>query len=363
MQTIPTDIGTMSEHGLLARCGKRSKAKTAISTCPDLADGFLTHQFLPLWEQGDTTEFELPPRETMESGFFKSLSLLCAEQGIEPLEVADKGYPYNILLAHWDAARQLERQNALCELVIIADEQHAALAARETYPTGSTLYHIPMFALYKLLQDKAQKSSAELLLSVCSYLYHIVGIPYYRDNETHMYWQYEMMAEWLMDDPEGMGEADFRFKKSQLDRAAHVGDVMQRKIHSPWHLEQFQKRIADYHPKDGFGQQCLNIAATAFELMQAFPQSSVFSHMDSGCGDDETICASEYISFVADNEGSLYDEIVQMLNDDFGNKSCTEEPVALRSYHTSQENRESIEFEKRLFPMLVDLCYLLNEIR
>lgn len=74
--------------------------------------------------------------------------------------------------------------------------------AQERYNTGATLYYIPVIPLYQMLRNKNRKKTGLLLLSVCTYLYRIADIPYYRQEDSYLYWIYEMLTEWLEQDEE-----------------------------------------------------------------------------------------------------------------------------------------------------------------
>ncbi|OYX85997.1 MAG: hypothetical protein B7Y83_02880, partial [Flavobacteriales bacterium 32-34-25] len=70
----------------------------------------------------------------------------------------------------------------------------------------------------------------------------------------------------------------------------------------------------------------------------------------------------QYISFIAENEGVLFENISRAINDEFNECSEIEEPRLLQIFDS--ENRfsnKNLDFEYRLFPLLIDLCSLLNE--
>ena len=74
--------------------------------------------------------------------------------------------------------------------------------AQERYNTGAMLYYIPVIPLYQMLRNKRRNKTGLLLLSVCTYLYRIADIPYYRQEGSYLYWIYEMLTEWLEQDEE-----------------------------------------------------------------------------------------------------------------------------------------------------------------
>ena len=361
MQTISAPNRLIGGNGQTTKCRRSAQTKTAVRTAAPATDGFLRYQFLPLWEQSTAA---LPEKKKMERGFFDSLSILSDKHHLQPMDTSDKPYPYNILLAHWQAEQYLMRQDQETELIIVKTaNDNIVLTKKDGYNTSNTLYYIPVYPLYKLLMDKQQKACAELLLSVFAYLYHIANIPYYRSEGSYLYYMYQIIEDWLMDDPESSDEVYYMYKLSELNKAAHIGDVMVRKIHNTIHLEHFAKRIQHFRPKDEFQTSCLKIAITAHRLMTQYPDSTIFSHMVQIEDEevDDTIQGEQYISFIADNYGSLYDEIANMINEEFGNKAAIQEPTAYTLY-SAKSNSESLEMEQQLLPMINDLCSLLNKI-
>jgi hypothetical protein len=341
-----------------ARRTGSAKKPTKIGSTRTLTDGFLRHQFLPLLEKGK----ELPDQESTQKDFFESLAILSRVYGFKTLNVADKAYPYNIILAHQYAKMELNQSVQDIELAIVADGTTVKLATHHTYHTGMTLFYIPVLPLYRFLQDRKQQQNGELLLSVFAYLYHVAGIPYYRDNYSALAYYYECMEDWLV---EGCEEEEKNNLYSACTTASYYGDCMYRKIYNPYQLNQFRQRIDCHKQKTSFDRDCLRIAKNAYTLWQDYPSYTVFrSTSNAKLEEDEgIISAQQYISFVAENEGTLYENIARMVNDECNECSEMEQPT-LMQVHDNQSNpsTEGLDFEYRLFPLLNDLCTLLNQI-
>ncbi|MBW7891977.1 MAG: hypothetical protein H3C48_13350, partial [Chitinophagaceae bacterium] len=284
MQTVSKSKRIRSSTRQAARSAGSTKEQGKERTVGFAADGFLNHCFLPLYREATH-----PPEKTkVEKGFFKSLSTLSALCGCELMDTQDKPYPYNILLAHWDAARQLNRQPQEISLHIVQDENgRVTLATRQVYETGNTLYFIPVIPLYRLLQDKIQKQAGELLLSVCAYLYHIAGIPYYRDCYSAMEYYYDMMKDWLLDDAGSYEAEDLNRNFSELYAAEYYGDIIHRKIFNRYHLAQFQSRLQGFKVTDGLGRACYQVAAAAYDLYRQYPERTVFDNITRNEDNDE----------------------------------------------------------------------------
>jgi hypothetical protein len=374
---IETPMAALSATGRLQQgtepgAGRKGSdpQQVALRSCGYAADSFLKHQFLPLYE----AHHSLQNDNTITGGVLNSLSILAVNHSISLLDVSDKPYPYNILLAHWNAQKQLQRTPGKPELFIIEDEaRQIKMATRQTASRSYSLYYIPVLPLYRLLKSRENKTGAQLLLSVFAYLYQVAGIPYYRDPDAYLFYHYEMMEEWLTDEDDGLDDKDRAFNRKALDTASHGGDVIQRILYHPAHLEQFAERVADASPENGFEQGCLKVAQTALTLWHEFPSGDIFSHLHSpyeDCDDDEdwtghdnTIHVAEYVHFIADTESSLYDSIQQNIDAELNEKMYWEEHSLLSVYDENYSpNADSLDFENGLFRLLDDLSYLLNEL-
>ncbi|MES2108931.1 MAG: hypothetical protein V4577_09305 [Bacteroidota bacterium] len=377
MQTLSATTSIQQGLRPVTRCEGSQSEQTPVSPCGFIADGFLNHCFLPIYEPAA----ELPDIKEVEEGVFNSLSLLEKHYDIALLDVSDKPFPYNILLAYWNAEQQVCKGKSYTELFIISDDtENVKLATKEYVSTGHTLYYIPVLPLYRLLKSGKDKRSAELLLSVCAYLYHITGVPYYRDEDSYLFYHYEILEDWIENDLDQMDERDINFERSALRSANHYGDIMQRKLFNKYHLEHFSERVQQFQADSLFAEQCLKLATNALDLWTSFPDGFLFRHIgdsfpekeeSSEEDDDEyneeerdnTILLSEIVHFIAENEGSLYDSLAEMVNSEFNEKGSTQEPVLVKVYdHQLDENNDTLDFERRLFDLIDNLCVLLNDL-
>jgi len=362
MQTIQAVRYIRRKHKQTARCAGSKKEPEQLRSARTLTDGFLRHSFLPLFEMGK----KIPSQYEVKMDFFNSLALLSELYGFEVLDTTGKSYPYNILLAYSDAQKQLNGLGRDVELSIMQEQDGSVkLTTKHIYNTCNTLYYIPVLPLYKLLQDKKQKQTAELLLSVFAYLYHIAGIPYYREDSSCLYYHYECMEEWMIDDLEDEESESGNSMISELNTASYYGDVMHRKIYNPYHLSVFEKRIKNYKPNTAFEKDCLSVANHVLVLMLEYPAGTIFQNTSNREfeSDEGIIRAEQYISFIADTDGLLYENIARVINDEFNECSEIEEPTLLQIYDSQNElTHKALDFEYRLFPLLNDLCTLLNNM-
>jgi len=362
METIPTNRLVCPKPKQLARCGRGKKVPKQFRSIGAPTDGFLKQRFLPLFEQRG----KLPNQSRTEKDFFKSLSILSQTYGLEERNLESMPYPYNILLAHDYAQKHLQKSAQNIELSIMQDDNGMVkLTTKHSYRTGNTLYYIPVLPLYRLLQDKKQKQTAELLLSVFAYLYHVAGIPYYRENDSYLYYHYECLEEWLFDDLENIEMEQGNREILEFKKAFYYGDVMLRKMYNLHNLNFFRQRIESYKPICSFQKECLAVAEKALELLIRYPNCNIFCNTGNGKFDydDEIIRAEQYISFISDSDGILHENIIRMVNDEFNECSEIEEPTLLQIYDAENHPLDiGLDFEYRLFPLLNDLCYLLNNM-
>jgi len=360
METAPAirHLRTKPEHP--ARCrGGKGKQNTGRTACAP-ADGFLRHGFLPLYGQ----EAVAPKGVAVEQNFFASLDKVVQQYNLKAIDVSGKPYPYNVLLAHNKAQQQLTTMDRNITVSIQKDNNGCiCLSTREQLYTGDTLYYIPIVPLFRLLKDRKQKRTAELLLSVCSYLYRHAGVPYYRNDGEYICSQMEYMEDWYMEIRESEGDEYAQDMLSELSVAKYYGDVMQRKLRSPYHLEHLQQRIEGYQPVTDFERTALKAAQQAYQLFQDYPDANLFRKTDFNDPegyDDEVVRAQQYISFVAETEGILYNQMEQMINEEFGNCGLTEMPTLTKYFDSTYlPERDTLDFERRAFALLDIICYLL----
>lgn len=354
-----------------ARCtGGKAGQKEFLST-GGFADGFLRHQFLPRFAERPG----LPEDTGITKGVLNSLCLASGHLPFTMPDVSDKAYPYNILLAHWSVQQQLRRRDKDAELFIVADEQqNYKIATKQTAKRSYSLYYIPVLPLYRLLQSREDKQGAKLLLSVFSYLYHIARIPYYRDEDTFLFYHYEIMEEWLTEEDGSIDQADLEYNRRALHAASHGGDVIGRIIYNLKLLQQFGECISATIPANTFETACLKVAETAFNLWRDFPEGHLFNHLHDNNENDEddeadggdydnTIRVDEYVHFIADTESSLYDSLQQNIDAELNEKMYWQEHALFSVYDdTFSPLADTLDYENRLFRLLDELAYLLNEL-
>ncbi|SPZ94545.1 Uncharacterised protein [Sphingobacterium multivorum] len=104
------------------------------------------------------------------------------------MQTQDFEFPYNVVLSMWDMETKVKRTNINWDsFKLVQDSKRTFFVSEERHNVDTTLYYIPIAPLFKMLKDPKRKKTAQLLISVCSYLYHIADVPYYRQEDSYLY--------------------------------------------------------------------------------------------------------------------------------------------------------------------------------
>lgn len=334
-----------------------------VSPAEAAAYGFLKTRFLPHYIGQAVAD-----RREKEN-FYRSFKLLCEHYKVKPVDTTGFAYPYGREVALHDASRLLNRKYPQhIEMELLEGNGDFIVQATETCYTGNTLFYIPVLPVYYMMKDKKHRKAARLLLCVFTYLYHTARIPYYTED-SFLYWQYEMVSEWLTGGPDDWEQTDFNDYVSQLRAALNYGETMLRRLWNTIHLERFGEWLKAFTPCDDLDMECHAIAQKFYALWQHYPETSIYTHADTSClrdleedgyDDYECITMEKYIGFVACTDGWLYENVQQSVNAYFNESVSKQEPLLKRYFDRQPKDTDNLDFECRLFPLLNELCYLLN---
>lgn len=363
---LPTAIGVRRMDATDKGCGGTPKGQAQVGSQRNASNAFLKCTFLPKLGEHESADFPTGQSE-IERDFYNSLSILSQHFRIEPIDSRTYGYPYNIAVALADMENRLKSSVPFLEsLRVVRDERCTYIETEERYDVGTTLYYIPLAPLLLMLTDSKRKRNAQLLVSVCSYLYHVAGIPYYTHAGSHLSWRYEMMGEWIAeDDYNEQREQDMQ----ELVKADWIGERMEQKLFNIKNLEYFEKRLHTFKAQDDFDYTCRTVARNALALYQEYPESHIFRnapiHEESVqyYEAEESIPMPWYISFIADTQGWLYQSIYECINNEFNEYGEMDEPVIRKRFDGTEIPGQNLDFEARLFKLLENLCTLLNDYK
>ena len=344
-------------------CKPSAERQAEVRTDSNATNGILKCTFLPKLKTAKSVQ----ACQKTERDFHKSLSKLAEHYRIEPMQTNSFKFPYNITLAMWDMENKVKRTNSNWDgFRLVKDSRKTYFIGEERYNTGTTLYYIPVVPLFKMLKDPKRKKTAQLLLSVCSYLYHIAQIPYYRQEESYLYWLYEMMNDWVEQDEETEETESY---KSELRNAEYIGDRIEQKLFNRTNLKVFEQRLNRFKSVDMFDKECWQVACNAFALCTEYPNTTIFSNAtlpekDPYDNDENEIIGMEkYISFIADTKGWLYESLSDTINNEFNEYGAMEEPTISKRFDGSEIPTTDLDFENRLFDLLNDLSGILYEYK
>ena len=337
-----------------------TERQAEIRTNSNATNGILKCTFLPKLK----TAHSIQACQKTERDFYKSLSKLAEHYSIEPMTTQAYNFPYNMVLGMWDIDAKMKRIHRNWDgLNLLQDSKKTILQSEERYDTGTTLYYIPIVPLYRMLQDKKRKKTAQLLLSVCSYLYHIANIPYYRQDDSYLYWIYEMHNDWIEDDCE---TEENEMQKSELRKAEQIGDKIEQKLFNRINLKIFEQRLKSFKSSNTFDHKCWLLACDTFTLYKEYPNERIFrnapfSEQDPYENDyeNQSIGMEKYISFCAESKGWLYESLTDCINNEFNEYGKIDEPIICKTFDGSELNQTDLDFENRLFNVLDSLSRLL----
>ncbi len=363
-RAITPTIGRICRFSTTPKRPQRStKRQKTICTDRPITNGFLKTTFLPKMQVNEQqTKVPKKHKKQIEINFYTSLSQLEKYYRISVLDTQKYSYPYNISLAYWDAQQQLKRQDPknFDELQIIEENEQTTVKVIEKCDTGRYLHYIPVTPLFSLLKNKQKQQSAQLLLSVFCYLYRVVGVPFYREEDSYLYWMYDMIQEWNSE------EEDHKDKEkivSELRKAECIGDYIVHKIQSKKNLVYWENRLQNFQIKDDFDKDCLTVTTQFFNLYQQYKNRHIFLNINrknEDFYDDEYLTIDKYISFVASTKDDLSDQLFDITNNDFSQYADMEEPTIHKHFNRTKIAIESLDFENRLFKLLIKLCQLLT---
>lgn len=340
-----------------------AERQAEIRTNSNATNGILKCTFLPKLKTAKSVQ----ACQKTERDFYKSLSQLAEHYNIEATQTKDFGFPYNIVLAMWDMETKVKRTNKNWDsFKLVQDSKKTFFVSEERYNVGTTLYYIPIIPLFQMLKDPKRKKTAPLLLSVCSYLYHIADVPYYRQEDSYLYWLYEMHKDWVEQDDETDETETY---KSELRNAEYIGDKVEQKLFNRSNLKVFKQRLNRFKSVDTFDRECWQVACNAFALCTEYPNTTIFSNATLPEKDpydndeDEIIRMEKYISFIADTRGWLYESLSDTINNEFNEYGAMEEPTISKRFDGSEIPTANLDFENRLFGLLNDLSGILYEYK
>jgi hypothetical protein len=326
------------------------------------ANGFLKHRFLPFWAV-QTRNYR-----QVEADFFRSLAGLCAVYELPVPDVSTIEFPQNVSTAYMQVKEALQVKDKGADCIIMKDGSHSAtLAVLKRFNTGMCLYYIPVRPLWNLVQTAQQQPLAQMLLSVYAYLYQIAKVPCYADIDSYMSYQYETIHNWIDEaDDEDEEEKQYRDEQNEiLQTLNNAGNRLVTLIRDKECLINWEVNINAYRQSENYDLETAGIADELLTLFKEYPNRTVFDNIHEELvepEETERVRMQQYLSFWWSNNDCFYDQIFDMVNNEFGECGVTDEPVSIQLFDTPQTSiLNDLDFEKRLFDLIDKLCSILNQ--
>ena len=349
-----------------------SERPTEICSDKSTSDGFLKCTFLPKLKENIAQKLasdeqnltQIQRKNTkLESDFYQSFSQMAVHYRLNTMTTRHLGYPYNIALALDDIQKQLKNKvRDWEEIRLIEEKGKTYFVSEERYNTGAILYYIPIVPLYQLSKNPKRKQAVQLLQSVYSYLYHIAILPYYRKQDSYLFWMYEMASEWITSDDENVETPIYL---SEIKQAEQIGDFMEQKIYNQNNLTRFKDHLKSFKAKDSFDNDCFMLARKIFSLYQQYPSATIYQNLQSIIDTEEyesdtIVSIDKYVSFCSEAKGLLFQTLFEAVNSDLQEYATMQEPRVIKKFDGRNITNNNLDFENRLFPLIEELIYILN---
>ena len=349
-----------------------SERPTEISSDKSITNGFLKCTFLPKLKENNAQKLasdeqnltQIQRKNTkLESDFYQSFSQMAVHYRLNTMTTRHLGYPYNIALALDDIQKQLKNKvRDWEEIRLIEEKGKTYFVSEERYNTGAILYYIPIVPLYQLSKNPKRKQAVQLLQSVYSYLYHIVKVPYYRKQDSYLFWIYEMVEEWITSDDEN---DETPIYLAEIKQAEQIGDFMEQKIYNHHNLTQFKDHLKSFKAKDSFDNDCFMLARKIFFLYEQYPNATIYQNLltnteEKEYENDSIVSMDKYVSFCADDKGLLFETLFETVNSEFQECTTMEEPTVIKKFDGNIITNNNLDFENRLFPLIEELICIMS---
>lgn len=343
---------------------RRGTAKPAAERpCGNDGNGFLKHRFRSLWAVSGN-------RGQIEREFYNSLSNLCRFYRIPPPQTGEVLYPQNIYAAWQRLEPALKAVDPNLNVMILKDRgRQAVLATAKMFGIGYSLYFIPIRTWWRWSQCAEKQEVTELILTIFAYLYHIVDIPCYTENDSFMNSQYDTLYQWLMDDyNEAESKEDEEWREHQentLYEASKGGMALLRLLKDPYWLQQMETKVTSFRHRDEGEQEWELLGRDFLRLYRDYPRRSLAdsTRPDLICpAEEERIRPDMYTGFFWSCHDCFADELDEMLTCYFQEIPVMDEPLCLRFFDTLPvDTAPEFDFEHRLFDLIDRLRDLLNQ--
>ncbi|REC62272.1 hypothetical protein DRF65_11200 [Chryseobacterium pennae] len=296
----------------------------------------------------------------LEREFYDSLSIVTEKYGITVQDSKAMPFPYNISAALADLRAKLKKTILdWKEIRLIHHRNRTFFAHEDRFNTGMTLYYIPVIPLHTILEENQSSQTGILLLSIYSYLYKVLGIPYYRNDDCYLNSTYESYEEMISEDEDQDEDIS-----AELKNAKTVGDIMKTKIFDAENLTAFETRLKTFKAKSDFDKKTLKIAKEVYKIYTKYPTERLdrkyypLRFREEEAQDSYYVTMDNYVSFCASIKGNLFECMCQFINEDLQEYGDIDEPTRFLPFDEQVIKGNNFDFEKQVFDSLDDLIAL-----
>lgn len=339
---------------------KRSAAKPIKKrTAGTHHHGFLRHCFKPVMG------VPFADWQKAEQEFFVSVDNLCKLYGWARPEFSGLPFPQNITAAYEKLKEQVPGSFEP-DIKICQDEKHACcLTTLKTYYTGHHLYYIPVRPLWLMRHKPKEQRFYRLLIAVFAYLYQVSGIPYFREPGS-LAENYSCIRDWVNEEDD---EQESEYRESQiadLDLLEEAGNALLHEIKKPFSLSVLETRLRHYQSMKKADAAIVELITEFIKLAKDYPKRALRDtmHYEFAAVDEENVQIywEQYISFYWSGEDNLNETLYDMVNNEFQEAGCQEEPLVAQWFDQPQEKPcHEFNYEPRIFYLIDHLCGHLND--
>jgi hypothetical protein len=178
------------------------------------------------------------------------------------------------------------------------------------------------------------------------------------------------MDTWIEDDRDGMDDADYEEQRATLDEMFAIGDKMTSILADENHLLNLHAIIESFAPESRYESLCIKLAKQTLAVWHEHPQANLYQHIVASDEDDEEdyygngkIQVTDYISFIGETSGNVYDTMMNMTNEDFNERSGVQGFEATVAFDKPCGTyKDSLDYEERVISIIDELCNLITEI-
>jgi hypothetical protein len=320
-------------------------------------NGFLNHSFNPFWGVA------FPDWKSAEREFFTSLHNFCHLYGWTVPDHSGLPFPHNVSAAYKDVSALIGTDRDI-KLHICQDESHKlCLATVKTFDTSYHLYYIPVRPLWKIRGVKTEQYLYKLLIAVFAYLYQVAGVPFFNEPGT-IDSNYDTIRNWLDEEDDEQEEFFRERQRTELNQLQLAGDTLQPEIQKPFSLKELETCLAGYQASENCDAYLMEVVFEIIKLVKDYPKRAIKETMHYGFepGDNDIIYWEQYISFYWSGEDCLSETLYQMINDEFQEMGCQEEPLHVQWFDRPQEKVTHVfDYEPRIFSLIGRLSGILND--